>query len=241
MDRPFYSITFGEKNTWDEWAMMPVKAGKIEFSAPPVREEYAEVPGMNGSLDMSEVLTGYPIYENRTGTVKFRFFDNGIAARSRYTQLKNYLHGKKMRAVIADDSGYYYEGRFSVRDLEFAATGNWADVEISYNVKPYKNEVNSTVDEWEWDPFSFESGVIRNYKNISVTGDRTVTVIGSPKPTTPTFTVTNDALSMLFDGITYSLPVGTTILPQIVLMDQEYTFQFTGSGDVSIEFRGGSL
>ena len=56
-DRPFYSITFGDKNTWDEWALMPIKAGRIEFATPEVKRESVEVPGADGELDLSEVLS----------------------------------------------------------------------------------------------------------------------------------------------------------------------------------------
>lgn len=241
MEHMFYSVTFGDKNTWTEWGLIPAKTGKIEFVPPPVKEEYVDVPGMNGSLDMTEVLTGYPVYENREGSLSFLFFDNGESVRGRYTKLKNYLHGKSMRAVIEDDAGYYYEGRFFVGDIEFWPRGNWAAVSISYNVRPYKNEVCDSVEEWLWDPFSFETGVIRKYGSLAINGERTVTIIGSPKPTTPMFTVTGGALSLRFEDVTYSLPVGQTVLPQIVFTDGEHEFKFTGNGEVTVEFRGGYL
>lgn len=240
-NRHFYSITFGDKNTWDEWAMMPVKAGRIEFVTPEVKRESVEVPGADGELDLSEVLTGYPTYENRRGSIKFRFYDNGTPARPRWHNLKNYLHGRKMRAVVEDDLEYYYEGRFMVGDLEWAKRGNWADTEISYDVKPYKLEFATSTEDWLWDPFNFETGVIREYGGIEVNGLTTVNVTGSRKPTVPKFIVTGGALTLTFNEITYDLPVGTTVLPQITLMDEEYEMIFDGVGSVSIEFRGGCL
>ena len=53
MDRPFYSITIGGKNTWDEWNLIPLKAGKIEFATPPVKYESVEIPGSDDVLDMT--------------------------------------------------------------------------------------------------------------------------------------------------------------------------------------------
>lgn len=241
MDRPFYSITFGEKNSWDEWALMPVREGKIEFVPPDVKTEYVEVAGAESDLDMSEVLTGYPTYKNRTGSLKFRFYDNGVPVRTRYTKLKNYLHGRSMRAVVEDDPSYYYEGRFAVGKLEYAKQGNWADTEISYNVKPYKLELTSSVEDWLWDPFNFETGIIREYGTLEVNGERTLTIIGSRKPTVPKFIVTGGALTLSFGTNLYNLPVGTTVIPQITLMDNEYEMIFSGTGTVSIEFRGGCL
>lgn len=240
-NRPFYSITFGEKNTWDEWALMPIKAGRIEFATPEVKRESVEIPGSDGELDMSEVLTGYPVYENRKGSIKFRFFDNGTPVRTRWNQLKNYLHGRRMTAVIEDDDEYFYEGRFMVGDLEWAKRGNWADTEISYDVKPYKLEFATSLGDWLWNPFNFETGIIREYDEIVVDGEETVTVVGSRKPTVPRFIVTGGALTLSLGTDLYDLPVGTTVLPQIILMDEEYEMIFTGTGTVSIEFRGGCL
>ena len=241
MDRPFYSITFGDKNSWDEWALMPVREGKIELLPPDVKTEYVEIAGAESDLDMTEVLTGYPTYKNRSGSLKFRFFDNGIPVRARYTKLKNYLHGRAMRAVVEDDPEYYYEGRFAVGKLEYARHGNWGDVEISYNVKPYKYELNSTIEDWLWDPFNFETGIIREYGTLTVDGERTLTIIGSRKPSVPKFIVTGGAMTMTVGGEEYDLPIGTTLIPKIVLFDQEYEFTFTGTGVVAIDFRGGSL
>lgn len=245
MSRPFYSVTFGSKNTWDEWALMPVKAGRIEFATPNVKREGVDIPGADGELDMTEVLTGYPTYENRRGSLKFRFYNNGVPVRSRWDQLKNYLHGRRMQAIIEDQPEYYYEGRFMVGDLEWANRGNWADTEISYDLNPYKLEMTSTSEDWLWNPFNFETGVIREYGDIVVGVYEAVTVVGSRKPTVPRFIVADNPVTMEFDSKTYTLPVGTTVLPQIVLMDEEYEFIFTYSGSgystVSIDFRGGSL
>lgn len=240
MDRPFYSVTFGDKNTWDEWNLMPVKAGKIEFATPEVKSEYIDIPGSDNALDLTEALTGYPIYDSRKGSVRFRFFNNGVSARSRFNRLKNYLHGRHMKAVIEDEPDYYYIGRFMVGDFE-PKQGNWGDVEISYILNAYKLEITSTNEDWLWDPFNFETGVIREYGEIVIDGKTTVTVIGSRKPTVPRFTVTGGSLTLTIGTNWYSLPVGRTVLPQIVLMDEEYEMIFEGNGTVEIEMVVGSL
>lgn len=257
MNRPFYSVTFGNKNTWDEWKLMPVKAGRIEFVTPNVKRETVDVAGSDGELDLSEVLTGYPTYQNRKGTLKFRFFDNGVPVRSRYTQLKNYLHGRTMRAVIEDDFGHYYEGRFMVGDLEWAKHGNWADTEISYDVKPYKLELGISSEDWLWDPFNFETGVIREYGGITLNPSefKFMNIVGSRKPTVPKFIVSETVdrdqanpavVELLYGENRYLLYKGTTIIPQILLMDDEYEMRFCLMNSdspckLSVEFRGGDL
>lgn len=240
MDRPFYSVTFGDKNSWDEWNLIPVKAGRIEFATPNVKYESEEIPGSDNVLDMSEVLTGYPLYDPRKGSITFRFYDNGTPVRERFDRLKNYLHGRRMRAVIEDQPEYYYEGRFMVGDFQ-PKQGNWGDVDISYILNAYKLELNSSAEDWDWDPFNFLIGVIREYKDIVVDGEKTMTIIGSRKPTVPTFIVSGGALTLSIGTNQYNLPVGRTVLPQIVLMDEEYEMVFNGNGTVTIDMTAGSL
>ena len=239
MDRPFYSITINGKNTWDEWALMPVKEGKIEFATPEVKYESVEIAGSDDALDMSEVLTGYPLYESRKGSLGFRFYDNGVPARSRFDQIKNFMHGRKVKIINEDQPEYYYEGRVMVGDFK-PKQGNWGDFELSYILNAYKLEINSTAEDWLWDPFNFESGVIREYGNIEVNRTKVVTIIGSRKPTVPRITVSS-AMTLVFDDTVYELPTGRNVIPQIVLMDKEYEFTFHGIGTVSIDMKAGSL
>ena len=240
MDRPFYSITINGKNTWDEWALMPVKEGKIEFATPELKYESVEIAGSDNVLDMSEVLTGYPLYESRKGSLSFRFFDNGVSARARFDQMKNFMHGRKVEIINEDQPEYYYEGRVMVGDFK-PKQGNWGDVEISYVLNAYKLELTSSSEDWLWDPFNFENGVIREYEDISVIGETNVTVIGSRKPTVPTFIVSGSNMTLSFGTNQYDLIIGKNVLPQIVLMDEEYEMVFNGSGTVTIDMTAGSL
>ena len=240
MDRPFYSITINGKNTWDEWKLMPVKAGKIEFATPEMKYESVEIAGSDNALDMSEVLTGYPLYESRRGSLNFRFFDNGVSVRSRFDQLKNFLHGKKVKVINEDQPEYYYEGRMMVGDFK-PSKGNWGEVEISYILNAYKLELTSSAEDWEWNPFNFEIGVVRDYKDIVIDGETTVTVVGSRKPTVPTFIVSGGTLTLSFGTNQYDLIVGKNVLPQIVLMDEEYEMVFSGNGTITIDMTAGLL
>ena len=70
-----HSITFHriwtgvEKNTWDDWNLVPVNPPFVE--PPKIVEKMIEVPGRNGLLDLSAVLTSDPSYGNRTGKWEF--------------------------------------------------------------------------------------------------------------------------------------------------------------------------
>ena len=226
-------------DTWDDWKIVSVK--RPVFFEPDLRSEYAEVPGRDGSLDMTEVLTGYPLYENRTGTLQFFLYDDSVKALTKLNTIRNYLHGKKHKIVLSDEPEYYYIGRLMMHESHPTTEGEYAVFDLEYNLEPYKYDQASTAGDWLWDPFNFETGVIREYGNLAVDGSLELTVVGSRKPTVPKFTVAGGALTLTIGTDEYELPIGVTVLPQIVLMDEEYTFEFTGTGTVSVEFRGGSL
>lgn len=259
MERPFYSVTFGDKNSWDEWNLMPVKAGKIEFATPELKYESVEIPGADNVLDVSEVLTGYPLFDPRKGSLTFRFFDNGKSVRGRFDKLKNYLHGRWMRAVIVDQPEYYYEGRFMVGDFK-PLQGNWGEVDISYILNAYKMEITASDEQWLWDPFNFETGVIRDYREIVVGGEGEdpveMHIEGSPKHQPLSMTFSRNTLPVAIDeGIgffwlgtyeeatsdDYEVKYGKFTYPQIVIPPEGLDITFSGNYKVTIHYRGGII
>lgn len=53
---------------------------------------------------------------------------------------------------------------------------------LKFECDPYKYELTATDEDWLWDPFDFEEGVIKEYGNQNVDGTLVLTVIGSPMP-----------------------------------------------------------
>ena len=153
----YHSITFGTKNTWDDWHLIPTS--RPLFNPPSVKTNMVEIPGGDGMLDLTTSLAGRPLYKNRTGSVEF-YVDNDFRDWSvLYSEIMLYLHGQKMRAVLEDDPSYYYEGRFSVN--AWKSNPDRSQITINYDVFPYKQYINNSTDEWLWDTFNFETGIIR--------------------------------------------------------------------------------
>lgn len=233
----YHSITFGDKNTWDDWHLIP-KTRPV-FNPPAVKTRFIEIPGGDGSLDLTAALLGRAVFKNRTGSFEF-IAENGFKDWSvLYSEIMAYLGGKKMRAILEDDPNYYYEGRFRVN--EWKSEAYWSSIVIDYEVGPYKKNLISAGDDWLWDTFNFETDVIRSYENLPVTDSLTVTIIGDDMPVSPTIIASAEGMTVTFDGQTYSLQKGTNYIPELIVQDGENTMVFSGSGTITIKCERGRL
>lgn len=240
----YHSVTFGDKNTWDDWHLIP--SSRPLFLPPDVKTNYVDIPGTDGHADITEALTGEVLYKNRQGSIEF-YVSNGYQEwEYLYSEIMNYLHGQKMRAYLEDDPGFYYEGRFSVNKWE--SNKYRSTIVIEYNVAPYKMDMFSSAEDWLWDPFDFEIGIIREYNNIRVNGHVVLPVVGGRKSTIPNFIVTLDnsvnpiLLSWSKDtSRNFSLYNGTQKMPDIKIKDETVNLYFDGKGVVTVDYRGGSL
>lgn len=236
----YHSITFGDKNTWNDWHLIP--STRPLFNPPDVKTHIVDIPGANGQIDLTESLTGYPLYENRTGSIEF-YVANGYEDWAvLYSKIMNYLHGKRMRATLEDDRYFYYEGRFEVN--KWTSDKWWSKITIDYDVYPYKKEPNTSVEPWLWDPFDFEQGIIRDYNELVVDGTLQLTIDGREEYIVPEITVDSDdgsGMTVKVGTTTYELVDGVNVNPNIVVGETSVTLTFTGNGTVSVNYQGGSL
>ena len=236
----YHSITFGDKNTWDDWHLIP--ATRPVFNPPETKTHYVDIPGANGQIDLTESLTGYPLYENRTGSIEF-YVANGYEDWAvLYSKIMNYLHGKRMKATLEDDRYFYYEGRFEVN--KWTSDKWWSKITIDYDVYPYKKEPNTSLEPWLWDPFDFEYGIIRDYSELVVDGSLSLEILGRQEPVVPEITVDSDSgsgMTVKVGSKTYELSEGVNVNPNIVIGEANVTLVFTGNGTVSVNYQGGSL
>lgn len=137
----YHSITFGSKNTWNDWHLVPTS--RPVFDPPVLKERYIDIPGGDGVIDLTESLTGYPVYQNRTGSLEFIVMNDYWPWQEAYSTICDYLHGQRMKAVLEDDRDYYYEGRFKVS--KWKSDKYYSTITIEYSVSPYKKRLESTV------------------------------------------------------------------------------------------------
>jgi len=158
----YHSITFTRlgisKNTWDDWHLIPTS--RPVFSSPEPKERYLDVPGSSNTIDLCEAVKKYPVYKNREGTIEF-LVDNGhsMSWSDLYFQIVSFLNGRQVEATLEDDLYHYYVGRFFVKSWK--SDKHWSFLTLGYILKPYKLRVTSSIEDWLWDPFNFDIGVIQ--------------------------------------------------------------------------------
>lgn len=228
------NIRIGEKKTFDDWGL---KLETMVIGFPEAKTNLIDIPGADGNMDLTEAL-GEIAYKNRSLEFTFSAIGNHENWHGLCTDVANYLHGKKMKIILDTDSYYYYIGRLS---LDTSKTDDVLhELVITGDVDPYKYELQSSLEDWLWDPFNFRTGVIRNYKDLAVNGSRTLRITGSRKPIVPTI-IASAAMTVTFGGKSYGLQAGEQKIYRIVIREGENLLTFTGNGTVSVDYRGGIL
>lgn len=145
-------------HTWNDWHLIPTQRPSI--APPEVHKNSVEVPGMNGIIDMTDILLGYPTYGQRTGSIDF-YVDHTAPDwdwDTAYDTILNYMHGKRTKLVLTDSPSFYYEGRLSVNTWK--SDKMCSTITLDYDLDPFKLMQWSTTDHWEWNPFDFQHGII---------------------------------------------------------------------------------
>lgn len=228
-------VTIGEKHSYNDWGLI---LSSQTISPPTPQINMVSVPMRDGSIDITETLSGDVKYEDRTLTFTFTVIDARNTWSSKVSEIQNYIHGKRMRIVCDDDPGFYYVGRVSVN--EWNSEKSVGKLVVECTVEPFKYDVASSSVDWEWDIFDFEEGIINETGQLIVDGSITITLICRRKRMFPTF-IASCAMTVTFDGETYNLKAGSQKVYDIFLCEGENQLTFSGSGTVSIDYIGGSL
>lgn len=146
-------------NTWTDFHIAPKE--RLSVATPPVKTNYVEIPGMNGSLDYTEVLAGEPLYGNRTGSWEFIVVNGFAAWYSIYDQMRTLLHGKKVNVILREQPNYIYTGRLELD--QWKSEEHNSSITINYNFNPFKTFKEGTVEDWLWNDLTFKTDVYRIY------------------------------------------------------------------------------
>lgn len=222
-------------HTFEDWNL---KWYDIQLGFPEVKTHYIDVPGANGVIDLTQALTGDVKYKNRSLSLSFDYIGDFYKWQTIVSKIANLLHGQQVKIILDIDKSHYYLGRISINTSKSNVAQG--DIVLSGSVDPYKYELTSSVQEWLWDSFNFETDVIREYQDLQVAGALKLNVVGSRMPHIPTF-ICNGPLTVEFKGMTYDLPAGVSKVLDIVIREGDNELLFRGNGSVSVDYRGGSL
>ena len=131
-------VFFDGKDTYTEYGLL---LASKSISLPEVRTNMIDVPGRDGLLDASEVLTGEVTYKNRTIVLKLTGVDtvSGKKWPATISDFCNKVHGKRVKVTFPEDTAHYYSGRCSVGRVELVKMMQTIPVTVSCDPWKYKN------------------------------------------------------------------------------------------------------
>lgn len=240
-----HSILIGSYDTWKSWHLIPTSRPLV--NPPKMNVRYVDVPGRNGSIDLTQAVTDNPSYTNRTGSWEFIVITNADKKdawpswTNAFTTIMNKCNLGRKNVILSDDKDYYYTGRVSVNSWK--SDKDYSKIVLDYNFYPFKKERFSTTEPWLWDPFSFVNGVIpQDLKSVSIDGTKTVEIYGRAEPIIPVIKVNSGSnLVVSYNGNAYPLDSGNNTIPGLVMQVGKNTLTFSGTGNVTVTYRAGEF
>ncbi len=193
-----YSVTIGGEPLSEK-----VKGAHVsswEYEPGEVVKRYVDVPGVDGGIDCSEMLTGFPEYGMAKAVLAVTVDTGGGKAESSraLTELKRWLHGRAYDFVLSWDCEYTYHGRFFARSETPYSGAAVIVFEIACNPWKTKGE--------------------RTYR-VEASGGKTV-LLRLGAPVVPTVTCDVPCL-VNYMGETHAFGPGTSRDPGLVLRGPE--------------------
>jgi hypothetical protein len=110
---------------------------KVDIQPAEPRLNLIDIPGANGSKDLSEQLAGRLFYKDRIITWTFALFP-GDKWDDKHAEVSNALNGKRCTIHLYSDWDWYYEGRVVVKKYNVDKALRQITVEAICN--PYKRK-----------------------------------------------------------------------------------------------------
>ncbi|MGI6156833.1 MAG: hypothetical protein ACOYEB_13060 [Enterococcus lemanii] len=192
------------------------------IGAPEVKTKTVALNDRDGVLDYTDALRGMPSYGTRALAFAFDYCGDSDAWTPLFTEIRNFLHGKRLKIFEPDDAAYYYMGRVEVGDPAGRVVKQFA--------------ISVVADTWKYKA----SGVTEISGEVAPGG--ALTLPNDWRPVVPDITVT-DACAFERDGVSYALSgAGVFRIPQLALAPGDNVIEFTdGSGLITFRYQEGAL
>lgn len=195
------------------------------FGAASVQENYVNVPGHSGQLDLSTALTdGEPYYNNREFEAVLESSEGTRLEREeRINQMINKLDGLRHNIILPDDPLHYINGRVRVEKI--------------YNDPAHASvRVTATCDPWRYNNSETVVGL------MATSAEQTVALINNGRlSVVPNITVTGGTVYLKFtvdtEENTPALSPGEHIQPGIYLKTGAFPLTYSGAGQITLTYR----
>lgn len=196
---------------------------KITVGPAAPRTSYVQVPGADGSIDLTEAL-GTVSYDDRELVWTFALYpgDDWVERRRK---VSNAINGIACRITPDGEDGWYYDGRVVVD--EYATDKMLRTITVKAICRPWRYKMAPTT--------VSRSDLGTAYKQLSLPNER--------RPVIPTITVAQDT-TLLWGSSTINISAGDHILPAIRLAAGSNTLKAkvaSGTGSITVTYQEASL
>ena len=179
------------------------------------------VPGRNGRLDLSEVLTGDISYGNRELKLVLAAQTNIERWQATCLHIFNKYHGRSVTVIFDDDPGHYYVGRAAVSDPH--RLRNAGQLTITVDAEPFRYETDITEITLSAATTAFD-GILPNER----------------MPVSPEVEVPS-ACTLMHGSDIFTLKAGRQSVPGFVLHEGDNRVSLTGTKKAIFYYRKGCL
>ena len=125
-------VSFGQYHSETDFGLI---LQPYSIPLPEVKTEYIDIPGADGSIDLSEIL-GDVCFSDRVFKLTLKKLDRARAWEDLITPVANATHGRRLHIVFDSDPDFYFIGRCRLLDL--VPQRAVATVSIELRCEPYK-------------------------------------------------------------------------------------------------------
>lgn len=186
-----------------------------QISNAEIKSETIDVPCSNGTIDLSQALTGDVVYENRKIKIELEKLEPTGNLLSFQSKFDNKFNGKYVKVVFEEDPDYYWVGRCSVEhDIDKVIDS----ITIEIDAYPFKYKKNKTV------------------VTETIETSKTIVCSNLRKWVTPSFKASSD-MDILFESNHYSIGTTAKLLPGLIFKQGDNTLEVTGNGTIEITYQ----
>lgn len=193
-----------------------------EMGAPEVKVNKIDIPGADSALDLTDFF-GEPKYDDVKHKFQFTSIEPQDTFLTQFSEIKNAIHGKKVRIILDDDPSFFYIGRCFVS--AFTNDKGIGTVSVECECEPYKYKLAKTT------------------VSKAVNGTEAITLTNGRKRAVPEISITTDtSLNIVYQTYNiWDLGSGSYTLPDLELTEGANTVTVTGVGNITFTWQEAML